>query len=982
MTNTVKVVSMNCQGLADPRKRRDVFHYLREKSYSIYLLQDTHFDPKLENCIRAEWGYKCYFASYNSNSRGVSILFNNNFEFSVNKVYKDIAGNYIFATVRMMDKEFVIVSLYGPNRDNPEFYAELEERISEVRFENLIIGGDWNLVLDFTLDYYNYKHFNNAKAQEQVENLMINLDLLDIWREIHPEMRRYTWRRNTPLQQSRLDFFLISDLLSTYVTEADIKPGYRTDHSMITLTLTLGKLETRNKLLWKFNNSLLKDKLFANEINYVIRTVIEEYAALPYSREQLPFIPKCGIQFVISDQLFLDVLLMKIRSKTISYATMKKRVDQEKERDLQNNIQSLETKIKLTEDEKGKLESYKQELIALREKKMEGVLLRSRARWVAEGEKITKYFCVLEKRNYVSKQMIRLTLNNGEEIYETKDIIKEVKMFYERLYSDRQLEDCEILDLVEDIPTLTVQEKTSLEGEITLDEASVALKSMKNNKSPGSDGFTVEFFKFFWRQLGAFVVKSLNNGFRKGELSSTRKEGIIICIPKGNKSKDLIKNWRPISLLNVVYKIGSTCIANRLKRVLPSLISEDQTGFMANRYIGDNIRPIYDLISYLNKENMPGLLLCLDFEKAFDSVDWRFMFKVLHAFGFGPDISQWIFKFYRHIKSSVAVNGQLSEWFSIQRGCRQGDPISPYLFILCVEILAIMIRQNKNIKGILIGETEYKISQYADDTEIMLEGDKNSFEETVKIINTFGNKSGLFLNAGKTSAIWLGNKRNSPIKYMPNLHMDWNPPKFKILSIWFTNNLKECEQLNFREKFWEIKALYKVWLKRQITPLGRVAVLKSLILSKIIHLWILLPNPPDSLVDALQKTVFQFVWNRKQDRISRKVTVKTIAKGGLGIPNIRHYINALKLSWIRKLKTSDYKWKGIITSTYPKVLLLEQLGSSLPTQENNFNMFWIHVFKAYREFGKHMQVENSEELVADPIFCNDNILVGNKTVFL
>ena len=259
-----------------------------------------------------------------------------------------------------------------------------------------------------------------------------------------------------------------------------------------------------------------------------------------------------------------------------------------------------------------------------------------------------------------------------------------------------------------------------------------------------------------------------------------------------------------------------------------------------------------------------------------------------------------------------------------------------------------MIRQNKNIKGILIGETEYKISQYADDTEIMLEGDKNSFEETVKIINTFGNKSGLFLNAGKTSAIWLGNKRNSPIKYMPNLHMDWNPPKFKILGIWFTNNLKECEQLNFRENFLEIKALYKVWLKRQMTPLGRVAVLKSLILSKIIHLWILLPNPPDSLVDALQKTVFQFVWNRKQDRISRKVTVKTIAKGGLGIPNIRHYINALKLSWIRKLKTSDHKWKGIITSTYPKVLLLEQLGSSLPTQENNFNMFWIHVFKAYR----------------------------------
>ena len=256
-----------------------------------------------------------------------------------------------------------------------------------------------------------------------------------------------------------------------------------------------------------------------------------------------------------------------------------------KEKDLENSIQSLEAKIVLTENEKRKLEKDKQELVAIRDKRMEGVLLRSRARWIADGEKLTKYFCGLEKRNYISKQMTKLTLNNGEEIYESKDIIKEVKVFYERSYFERQVEDCEILDMAQDIPMLTLQEKTSLEREITLAEASLALKNMKKYKS----GFTAEFFKFFWLQLGSFVVRSLNDGFRKGELSTTQKEGVIICIPKGDKSKDLIKNWRPISLLNVVYKIGSACIAKRLKSVLPSLINEDQTGFMANRYIGDNI---------------------------------------------------------------------------------------------------------------------------------------------------------------------------------------------------------------------------------------------------------------------------------------------------------------------------------------------------------------------------------------------------------
>ena len=138
----------------------------------------------------------------------------------------------------------------------------------------------------------------------------------------------------------------------------------------------------------------------------------------------------------------------------------------------------------------------------------------------------------------------------------------------------------------------------------------------------------------FWKQLLYFVVRSLINGFNKSELSATQKEGLTVRIPKGDKPKEYIKNWRPISLLNVVYKISSSCIANRLKKVLPSLIIEDQTGFMSNKYMGDNIRLIYDLIYYLNYKNVPGLLICNDCEKAFHSVDWNFMTKVLKAHTF------------------------------------------------------------------------------------------------------------------------------------------------------------------------------------------------------------------------------------------------------------------------------------------------------------------------------------------------------------
>ena len=150
--------------------------------------------------------------------------------------------------------------------------------------------------------------------------------------------------------------------------------------------------------------------------------------------------------------------------------------------------------------------------------------------------------------------------------------------------------------MVTEIPHLNDEEAERIEGEITLNEASMALRNMKHSKSPGTDGFNAEFFKVFLSKIGMLVVRALNWGFRKGELSCTQREGIITCIPKGDKRRDLIKNWRPISLLNVVYKIGSAAIANRIKTMLPELINEDQTGFMSGRYIGDNLRLIYDMI--------------------------------------------------------------------------------------------------------------------------------------------------------------------------------------------------------------------------------------------------------------------------------------------------------------------------------------------------------------------------------------------------
>ena len=165
---------------------------------------------------------------------------------------------------------------------------------------------------------------------------------------------------------------------------------------------------------------------------------------------------------------------------------------------------------------------------------------------------------------------------------------------------------------------------------------------MASENSSGTDGLPSEFYKVFWEEIGESLTSALNFSFEIGQLPISQRRGIIKLIPKKDADPNLIKNWRPLTLLNCDYKIVSKAIANRIKTVLPELISDDQSGFIKNRCISDNIRTLDSVILYTANKNIPGLLLFLDFEKAFDTVEWSFIEKSLQHFGFGPSLSKWV----------------------------------------------------------------------------------------------------------------------------------------------------------------------------------------------------------------------------------------------------------------------------------------------------------------------------------------------------
>ena len=731
--------------------------------------------------------------------------------------------------------------------------------------------------------------------------------------------------------------------------------------------------------MWKFNNALLENDDFIKMIKKEIELAKLTYALPVYHPNFVSNENGESLELLIPVTLFLETLLCQLRGQIIKFSKTLKKKETESERKLMIDIERLNVEIDSGlnhETFKDSLRARTLELENLREKKIKGSIIRSRANLVGNWEKPSKFFLNLEKRNYLNKNIPSLMDENNRIITDSKKILEMQKSFYEKLYTSTDttpLKYSKYDTNIQNLPTISKVKKIALDNIITIEEVETAIHTSKQNKAPGPDGFSNEFYKFFNSELKFWLFRYYLEAIDRGSLSVSALDGIITCIPKQGKLRNDLKNWRPLTFLNSVYKFYSSIIAKRLKDTLPSIINEDQTGFIAGRFIGENTRMIYDVIDYCETFNERGILIILDFSKAFDTIEWPFIEETLKRFNFGETFIELIKLCQVNSKSRVEQNGHLSSYISLTRGCRQGDPLSPYVFVLCAEILSHVLRESGKVRGLVVYDRECRVSQYADDTTLLLQEDYDSVVEVLRILKWFKCVSGLDINKEKTHVVKIGASRGSSIPWQGKFGFKWSTT-FEILGIYYdVNRMSEITDLNINRKLGEIKKLSRVWQSRNLTPYGKVTIIKSLLLSKITHMLLSLPSPNFFSIKELNNTFSNFLWCGKPPKWRKEILEGEICYGGLKLHNIVLFDKTLKLGWLKRFLKSNSKWTRV-----PKEFDLEQCFVYGPDfidriMEMTSNRFWLDVLGSLKFLWESNSLQHKDSILNTPLWFNPEL---------
>ena len=405
------------------------------------------------------------------------------------------------------------------------------------------------------------------------------------------------------------------------------------------------------------------------------------------------------------------------------------------------------------------------------------------------------------------------------------------------------------------------------------------------------------------------------------------------------------------------------------------------------RYIGENINRLLDIMEYTEEEDIPAILVMIDFEKAFDYLEWNCIDKALEVFNFGTSLRKWVKIFYNEITSTILNRGYTGKSFTPTRGVRQGCPLSPYLFIIAVEILGIQIRNNSKIEGIKMGDNEHKLSQFADDTTLILLARRESFREAMSTFRIFEAISGLKINYDKTEVLRIGALKGKAVQMCPEIVVKWTNDPVLSLGIKIHHDREQLIRLNYLPLKTKIENLIKTWGKRKLTLYGKAVVIKSFLISQLVYHLSVLPSPDKKYLDNINKIILNYLWDNKPHRIRREVIWAPKEHGGLKIPNMGTQDKALKLGWMERYKNShslpsnyllDRKYKATSEIIWDCNLKKEDIKHIFKNKTGTFVHQVLHYWCEIHFHGVTCDKQNVENQI---IWLNSNIRINNQPIF-
>lgn len=495
-----------------------------------------------------------------------------------------------------------------------------------------------------------------------------------------------------------------------------------------------------------------------------------------------------------------------------------------------------------------------------------------------------------------------------------------------------------------------------MEYPISMDELKNAILSMKKGKSPGWDGIPQEFYAVFWKELGQFMSDMILTSVKKGAFLKDVNMALLTVLSKPKKDPLYCNNYRPLSILCAEVKIYAKVLVTRIESYFNKLVHQDQTGFVKSRLAADNICRLLHVI-HSQEISDPCAVLSLDAEKAFDQLEWHYLWKVLAKFGFGHGFINMIKILYSNPTAVVTANNMLSALFPICRGSRQGCPLSPLLFALSLEPLAQSIRQNPYIEPIAFCNTNQYISLFADDILLYVNNALLSIPHFLQTFAQFSALLGYKINWTKSQIMSLNPSSdiNSLASVIPVVD------SFKYLGVDIHPTLSLISTRNFQYIYKRVEEDMERWKKLSISIAARISIIKMDILPKITFFSNMIPlPPPKNYWENLNRITSSFIWGGKKPCLKLSQLQRSKKEGGLNAPNFKLYFWSYTIRPISVWfdPSSLVSWKPIEKNLAHPHRFQDLIFSALPLKRAKSKLGPIMAFllSTWRAVEKHCRI--------------------------